>query len=250
MFSIHWGDNIYMRSVPSRKTRIKKSAASRSTNPRSQKSADAIKSALVQQIYATNSGSTLEPRINQLNPAKRMRNRVPPPQRERILEKYVKGKSIVDISKEEQRNRETVSKIVRGPEMQEFVRAMRERFYALGGDAISAIQHTLQQGNDGRLGFQVLASIGVIPSPEERQLLPASLAATGTDEEAEEAGVKRYLGLMIEHAIEQASLFGGRAPELEEPLRLIGRRINYETGKIELLKKKKREMRNGGTHQR
>ena len=227
-----------MRSVYSRKTRIKKTAASRSTNPRSQKSADALKSALVQQIYATNSGSTLEPRINQLNPAKRMRNRVPPPQRERILGKYVKGKSIVDISKEEQRNRETVSKIVRGPEMQEFVRAMRERFYALGGDAISAIQHALQKENDGRLGFQVLESIGIIPSTEERQLLAASLAATGSDEEVEEAGVKRYLGLMIEHAIEVASMYGRRCPELDADLEKLGGRINYETGKIEPVEKK------------
>ncbi len=239
-----------MRSVPSRKTQIKKTAASRSTNQRSQKSADAPKSALVQQIGATNSGSTLEPCINQLKPAKRMRNRVPPPQRERILGKYITGKSITDISKEEERNRETVARIVHGPEMQEYVRTMRERFYGLGGDAISAIQHTLQQENDGRLGFQVLASIGVIPSPEERQLLAASLAATGSDEEAEEAGVKRYLGLMMEHAIEVNSLFGRRCPELDADLEKVGGRINYETGKIEPLKKKKRDMRNGGTHQR
>ncbi len=227
-----------MRSVPSRKTWIKKTAASRSTNPQSRKSADELKSALVQQIVATNSGSTLEPRINQLNPAKRMRNRVPPPQRERILGKYITGKSITDISKEEERNRETVARIVHGPEMQEYVRTMRERFYALGGDAISAIQHTLQQENDGRLGFQVLASIGVIPSLEERQLLAASLAVTGSDEEAEEAGVKRYLGLMIDHAIEVNSMFGRRCPELDAELEKISGRINYETGKIEPVEKK------------
>jgi hypothetical protein len=118
-----------------------------------------------------NRESTFESGANQHKPAKRTRNRVPPPQRERILQKYVEGKSITDISKEEGRNRETVAKIVRGTEMEEYVRTMRERWFGLGQDAISAVEHALTEQKDGRLGFQLLDSIGVIPSPEERRSL-------------------------------------------------------------------------------
>jgi len=38
----------------------------------------------------------------------------------------------------------------------------------LGFDALGAMQHALQIQKDGRLGHQVLADIGVIPSAEER----------------------------------------------------------------------------------
>ena len=172
---------------------------------------------------------------NQHNPAKRTRNRVPPPQRERILQKYVNGESIIDISKEEQRNRETVSKIVRGPEMQEHVRAMRERWFGLALDAISAVEHALREQKDGRLGFQLLTSIGVIPSLEERKLLTVPREETESDF-AE--GVKRVLAAMIQHCVDMDHAFNMHDPELEKDLAKIGARINYETGKIEPLEKK------------
>jgi hypothetical protein len=182
-----------------------------------------------------NGESTFESGANQHKPAKRMRNRVPPPQRERILQKYVTGKkSIKDISKEEGRNRETVAKIVRGPEMQEYVRTMRERWFGLGTDAMSAVEHALTEQKDGRLGFQLLASIGVIPSPEERRSLAIPLTETESDEQAE---LKRITGLFLENMIERAAFYRYREPILEEDLRKAGGRANYETGKIEPLKK-------------
>jgi hypothetical protein len=157
-----------MRSRSLCKSLSAKTNSADSTVPRSRKSDVSRKPKFLQRTGAANRESTLEAGINQHKPAKQTRNRVPPPQRERILQKFVSGKSIVEISSEENRNRETISKIVRGPEMEEFVRTMRERFYGLGLDAISAVRHSLREQNDGRLGFQLLASIGVIPSPEER----------------------------------------------------------------------------------
>lgn len=151
------------------------------------------------------------------------------------MQKYVAGKSIVEISSEEKRNRVTISKIVRGPEMGEFVWAMRERFFGLGFDAISAVWHALREQNDGRLGFQILAGFGVIPSPEERPLLAPPRAAIGSDDDVQ---VRRIMTTLIEEAIQRVSLYGLRAPELDEDLEKVGGRINYETGKIEPLEKK------------
>jgi hypothetical protein len=105
---------------------------------------------------------------NQPSSTKRPRTIVPPPQSARIMERYVGGDSIRQIAREEQRDRATVTKIVRSDEMNAVVQKMRERYYGLGLDALDAVQHTLQVGKDGRLGRQLLVDIGVAPSPLER----------------------------------------------------------------------------------
>ena len=104
---------------------------------------------------------------NQPNSTKMARTIVPPPQSARIMERYVGGESIRQIAREEQRDRATVTKIVRSDEMNAFVQKMRERYYGLGFDALDAVQHTLQVQKDGRLGRQLLVDIGVAPSQAE-----------------------------------------------------------------------------------
>lgn len=178
--------------------------------------ATSLKTKSLKRPIKANHESTSESSANQLKPAKQTRNRVPPLQRERILQKHVPGKSISAISQEENRNRETVSKIVRGPEMQEYVRAMRERFFGLSLDAIAAVRHSMTQQKDGRLGFNLLASIGVVPTQEEKQLLTAPGPEPESDEDAE---VKRIMAGLIEIIIERAKIFGHREPEIEAELK-------------------------------
>lgn len=120
-----------------------------------------------QRPTSENHESTLEPGLNHLMPAKKTRNRIPPPQRQRIIQKHIAGKSNVQIAREEGRNRESVARIVNGDEIQELVKRMRAEFYGLADDAIAAVRHTLQESNDGRVGYRLLADIGVIPSPAE-----------------------------------------------------------------------------------
>lgn len=180
--------------------------------------------------------TSFAPGANQHKPAKQTRDRVPPGQQARILQKHVAGKSITEISKEEHRNRETVSKIVRGPEMQEFVREMRERLFGLASDAISAVQDALTEQKDGRLAFQFLVSIGVVPSPEERQslVLAARQAAAGDGEDDRR---KSTLAQLFEVIFARERDFGFRNP-IEVDLEKVGVRINHETGKFEPLEKK------------
>jgi hypothetical protein len=163
------------------------------------------------------------------------RNRIPPPQRERIFQKHVAGKSIAEISKEEHRNRETIAKIVNSPEMQSHVQALRARWLDLGSNAIDAVDHALTAQKDGRLGLQVLSSLGVILSPEERQRVTAPLTQTANEDE--EAIVDCMAGL-IEVVIAQSSAFGHYMPELEPLFEKIGYRINYHTGSVEPRDKK------------
>ena len=61
--------------------------------------------------------------------AKNPRTIVPPPQSARIVERFITGQSIREIAREERRDRATVTKIVKGPEIQSYIQALREKFY-------------------------------------------------------------------------------------------------------------------------
>jgi DNA-binding MarR family transcriptional regulator len=67
--------------------------------------------------------------INQNQPrsTKKPRTIVPPPQSTRIMQRYAGGENIRQIAREEQRDRATVTKIVRSEEMQDFVQKKCER---------------------------------------------------------------------------------------------------------------------------
>ncbi|MGA8233038.1 MAG: hypothetical protein WB795_16310 [Candidatus Acidiferrales bacterium] len=90
------------------------------------------------------------------------------------MERYVAGQSIREISRKEGRARETVTKIVRSSEVNTYVSTLRERFYGPGDHALSAVEHGLRQDRDARLGYRLLMDIGVVPSPGERQPIPAN----------------------------------------------------------------------------
>jgi len=104
--------------------------------------------------------------LNHLKPAKRSRNRIPPPQQERIRQKFIAGKGITEISREEGRNRETVAKIVHSEEVREHVLRMRESFYGLSESALTVVGNAIH--HDAKLAYKLLEDTGVVPSPEER----------------------------------------------------------------------------------
>jgi hypothetical protein len=149
---------------------------------------------------------------DQPKPAKRGRDRVPPPQRLRIMQKYVAGESFVQIGREEHRDRDTVARIVKSDEMQEFLRQMREQFYGLAGDAIEAVRYALQNERDGRLGFQLLSTMGVIPSEAER----STLAPTQSSDDAEQAAVATEVGKLAFLTINMSKTFGQPLPHVAE----------------------------------
>jgi hypothetical protein len=159
---------------------------------------------------------------NQPNSTKKPRTIVPPPQSARIMERYVAGESIREIARQERRDRATVTKIVRSDEMNAVVQKMRERYYALGFDALEAVQHTLKVRKHGVLGRQVLTDIGVIPSAEERYAITSQPdKATLTPFEfavaEDEDGQINRIGYGMACAIEEsARCFGTVLPTAEE----------------------------------
>lgn len=185
---------------------------------KSRKSVDAPKSATVQQIGASNSTS-----INQLKPAKTTRNRIPPPQRERIVQEYVAGKSIAQISREEDRNRETISRIVNGDKVQELVQDMRAKTYGLISDAVAALGHALQVTKDPRVAYRLLVDFRVIPTPAEAeanaaiQPPPEELTPFQRTMAQDESGRISPTGLLLARAWEEkAEMFNFRLSTEDE----------------------------------
>lgn len=84
------------------------------------------------------------------------------------------GQSIRKISREENRTRETVTKIIRNEDMRAYVTSLREKFYGLGNDALAAVHNALVRQKDAQIGYRLLENIGVVPSVAERELIQAN----------------------------------------------------------------------------
>jgi hypothetical protein len=95
-------------------------------------------------------------------------SRVPLPQRERILQQFVSGKSIRAISREEGRARETVTAIVRSKRMGEIVSEMQIAHLGLLDKAVESLRRALERDDEGWLSFRMLEEAGFIkPWTEE-----------------------------------------------------------------------------------
>jgi hypothetical protein len=127
---------------------------------------------------------------------------VPRPQQERIVSKFIQGRGIRQIAREERRSRETVTKIVRSEDVQKYVAELREQYIGLGREALAALTRALRSSTDGKLAHQVLVDLDVVHTPA-----PADAAAqTGAyDEETE---VLIMTGRLVQAAAVRAQTYG------------------------------------------
>src|SRR5579864_7344616 len=140
---------------------------------------------------------------------------IPYPQRDRIKQKFVAGKNISVIAREECRHWESVAKIVKEPDVQEHVNDLRARFYgALEGVLIAAIEYAKTGKDGGWLAFEMLERSGVIPERDKEHLqAPGMTQSAVPDPESEEAAVKRIALEIVEGAIWRHRAFGIPLPE-------------------------------------
>jgi hypothetical protein len=169
------------------------------------------------------SGTSVKPSKRRHTPAKKTRNRVPPPQRIRIMQKYAAGESIVQIGREEKRNRESIARIVNGDEMKELVRIKREELYGLADSALAALRHGLAVQKDGRLAFLLLTRLGIVPSEQEREAMAASAKNPQDDETASLLIAMR----LFEGALHRQKTFG------IDTIEKARGKFNAATGRIE-----------------
>ena len=100
---------------------------------------------------------------------------IPFPQRDRIKRKFIGGKNISQIAREEGRHWDTVARIVKEKDVAVYVRGVRERFYGALEEMLSAAINYAKTGKDGGcLAYEMLKDGGVIP---DERMLQQMLAA-------------------------------------------------------------------------
>jgi hypothetical protein len=163
---------------------------------------------------------------------KTSRTIVPPPQSARIVQKFITGRSIRQIAREESRDRATITKIVRSPEVQDYVRDIREQYFGLGELALAAVRTAIEEEKDGRVAYQLLKDIGVVPSSTERHLSMIQ-AQQQAEADTEETRVQAWMARLIRVVFEKSRVYGTPiGDQLEDDLRDIGVKFDPETGKF------------------
>jgi hypothetical protein len=151
-------------------------------------------------------------------------SRIPAPQQQRIVKRFISGQGIRQIAREESRSRGAVVRIVRSSEVQNYVLEMREAYYGLAVEALEALRRALRSSKDGKIAHQLLADVEVIPGPDQR---PRPEVA----QDDEEKQVQQWTAKLVRMGIARSLAYGGG--QIEEDLEKVGGRLNRKTGKIE-----------------
>src|SRR5271155_4680525 len=147
------------------------------------KSSPIIESDTVQTIVRS-SQARLKPSITNCrkHPRKTTKSRgsyLPEPKILRIQQRYLDGQNKSEIAREEKCDRETVTRIVQFPEVQNFIARAQQEFFGLIPDAMAAVRHALRVENNPTIGLTVLERTGVTAYRGERMQLPETTPENG-----------------------------------------------------------------------
>ena len=159
----------------------------------------------------------------QPKPAKKKRNRIPPVQRLRVMEKYALGRNQTAIARDENLNRESVGRIVKSAEMEAFTEEIRESWRGLCENAIQSVRRLMTK-DDKQTVFRVLESNNVIQPQGQAQGISAQPATKPTGD----ARVKELMEAFAGVAIERARVFKTPFPELAEIAEENGIKLDFQ----------------------
>jgi hypothetical protein len=150
---------------------------------------------------------------------------IPVPQQLRIIEKYMQGISLRRIAEEEDRARQTVTKIVRAPEVEGCIEKLREEVIALGDEMVKSVRFAVRHELDGRLAYEMLKDIGVLRPRAQVQLNNQSQM---TEEQSEKFWTEEWMRRLDLMAMEKSRVYGTMLPEHLEELKRESDRISNE----------------------
>ena len=90
--------------------------------------------------------------------------RITPPMQAEIIRLYLEGRSLCEISRRTHRARQTVTKVVRAPDIQAMIREQRERLLGESDDWLESINFAVTHETDARLAYKLSEAFGIIPS--------------------------------------------------------------------------------------
>jgi hypothetical protein len=157
----------------------------------------------------------------QRKPAKK-RNRIPPIQRLRVMEKYALGTNQTAIARAEGLNRESIGRIVKSAEMEAFTEEIRESWRGLCEDAIQSVRRLIAK-DDKQTVFRVLESNGIVAPQGQVQNISVNPAPKPSGDER----VKELMGAFAAVAIERARVYKTPMPELNEIANEHGIRLDF-----------------------
>jgi hypothetical protein len=157
-------------------------------------------------------------------PTIRSTSLVPAPQVERIKQKFVQGYSIRKISREEGRARQTIVRIVRSEDVQNFVKEMQQELWGLIPAAIGALRHELETNKNSELAYQIVRDIGVFP--------PAMILQPSSPYDSD-TRVKQIMGEFVKIALERNRIYGTPMPEIEAAAARAGVKIQLRSAPLD-----------------
>jgi hypothetical protein len=159
----------------------------------------------------------------QHKPAKKMRHRIPPSQRFRVMQKYALGTNRTAIARDENLNRESVGRIVKSAEMEAFTEEIRERWRGLCDAAVDSVRRLIAQ-DDRPTVLRVLESNGIIAPQGQVHNISVQTAPKSSGDER----VKELMGAFAAVAIERARVYKTPFPEVQEVADKIGVKLGFE----------------------
>jgi hypothetical protein len=173
-------------------------------------------------------------RVHQDQPrsAKNPRTIIPPPQSARIMQRYISGESLRKIAQAEHRDRATISKIVKSPEVAEYIEVLREKFYGSLEIAMDSLLDELRNPNcktRGWLAFEMLKASGVVPN--RNQMMELESRTPEPEPDSEQAAIKRIAVALVQGAIERHRFFGLPLPEADEVEQSVLARAKVASGR-------------------
>jgi hypothetical protein len=160
---------------------------------------------------------TTKVRQYQPRPAKKLRTIIPAPQSTRIVGRFIAGESVRSIARAENRDRATVAKIVRGPEVHQYIGELRARFFGAMEIAMETLLEELNNPDTktrGWLAFEMLKDGGVVPNRNQTMELESQPKQPGP--ESEDAAIQKIAVQIVKGAIEKHRFFGIPLPEADE----------------------------------
>jgi hypothetical protein len=139
-------------------------------------------------------------------------------------QKFVQGYSIRKISREEGRARQTIVRIVRSEDVQNFVKQMQEELWGLIPAAIGALRHELEANKNSELAYQMIRDIGVF--------LPARIQQPSSPYDSD-TRVKQIMGEFAKIALERNRIYGTPFPEIEAAAARAGVKIQLRSAALD-----------------
>jgi hypothetical protein len=170
-------------------------------------------------------------KAEQIQPSLSVNTYLSPIEQQKIIEAYVKGKSIRAIASELDRDRETVARIVKAPEVQAAIERGKEEVFGLIPDIVDSLCYGLRNEVNGELALTLGECLGLVPSAQQSHRVEVQQPGQGfTPLNEEEIYQNMKLACAMELArftIERNEIYGSSLPiEMEELEAMATKRMN------------------------